>query len=77
MDDLEAVFPHSIPSLFRQVEGNLHSDNLNVKEYFERRLDDHAYVIRSIILQCEQQSASEGLIQLLDLVHEEVNGLTE
>ena len=77
MDDLEAVFPHSIPSLFRQVEENLHSDNLNVKEYFERRLDDHAYVIRSIILQCEQQSASEGLIQLLDLVHEEVNGLTE
>ena len=77
MDDLEAFFLHSIPSLFRQAERNLHSDNLNVLDYFERRLDDHAYVIRSVILQCEQQSASEDLIQLLELVHEEVNGLND
>ena len=74
---LEAFFLHSIPLLFRQVERNLHGDNLNVLEYFERRLDDHAYIIRSVILQCEQQSASEDLIQLLDLVHEEVNGLND
>ena len=67
----------SIPSRFRQDQPNLHSDNLNVLEYFECTLDDHAYVIRSVIIQCEQQSASEDLIQLLDLVHEEVNGLPE
>ena len=64
MNDLEAFFLHSIPSLLRQAERNLHGDNLNVLEYFEHRLDDHAYVIRSVILQCEQQSASEDLIQL-------------
>ena len=27
LDDLEAIFLHSIPSLFRQAEQNLHSDN--------------------------------------------------
>jgi len=77
VDDLEAFFLNSIPSLFRQAQRNLHSGNLNVLEYFERRLDDHAHVIRSVILQCEQQSASEDLIQLLYLVHEEVNGLND
>ena len=35
--DLEAFFLHSIPSLFRQAQRHLHSDNLNVLEYFERR----------------------------------------
>ena len=29
------------------------------------------------IIQCEQQNASEDLIQLLDLVHEEANGLND
>ena len=77
INDLEAFFLHSISSLFRQAERNLHSDNLIVLEYFECRLDDHAYVIRSVILRCQQQSASEGLIQLLDLVHEEVNSLND
>ena len=50
VDDLEAFFLHSIPSLFRQAEQNLPSDNLIVLEYFEHRLDDHTYVIRSFIL---------------------------
>lgn len=74
-DDLEGFFRNSIPSLFRQAQRNLHTDNLNVLEYFERRLDDYSFVIRSVILQCEQQSVGEDLIQLLDLLHEEVNGL--
>ena len=74
-NDLETFFLNSIPSLLGQAQRNLHSDNLNVLEYFERRLDDYAYVIRSVILQCEQQSAGENLIQLLELLHEEVNGL--
>ena len=30
VDDLEASFLHSIPSLFRQAEQNLQSDNINV-----------------------------------------------
>ena len=54
-DDLEAFFLHSIPSLFPQAQRNLQSDNLNVLEYFERRLDDYSYVlrsVRSVILQC-------------------------
>ena len=51
---------------------NLHGDNLNVLEYFERRLDDHVYVIRSVIIQCEQQSTSEDLIQLLDLLFQDL-----
>ena len=37
VDDLEAIFLHSIPSLFRQAERNLHSDNFNFQEYLERR----------------------------------------
>ena len=73
--DLEAFFLHSIPSLFRQALRHLHSDNLNVLEYFERRLNDYTYVIRSVILQCEHQNACEGLIQLLDLLHGGVNDL--
>ena len=79
-NDLEAFFLHSIPLLFRQVERNLHGDNLNVLEYFERRLDDHSYVIRSVILQCEQQSASEDFLiielHVLNLVHE-INSLID
>ena len=75
-EDLDAFFLHWIPSFFHQAQRNLHdSDNLNFLEYFERRLNDHAYVIRSVILQCEEENASEDLIQLLDLLHEEVNGL--
>ena len=45
MDDLEAFFLQSILSLFRQAERNLHSDKLNVLEYFERRLDDQTYFL--------------------------------
>ena len=73
--DLEAFFLHSIPSLFRQAQRHLHSDNLNVLEYFECRLNDYTYVIGSVILQCEHQNACEGLIQLLDLLHGGVNDL--
>ena len=54
-----SFFLHSIPSLFHQAQRNLDSDNLNVLEYFERRLDDHAYFIRSVILQYEKENASE------------------
>ena len=61
---LRDFFLQSIPSLFEQ---DLHSDLPNVLEYVERRLDDHVYVIRFVFLQCEQQSARENLIQLLDL----------
>ena len=65
VDYLKTFFLHSIPSLFRQYQENLHSDNLNVLEYFERRLDDHAYVVRSVIIQCEQQRANKDLIQFI------------
>ena len=70
VDDLEAVFLHA---RFLRFFVKL-SEICRVSEH---RLDDHACVIRSVILQCEQQSASEDLIQLLDLVHEEVNGLID
>ena len=39
----------------------LSADTLVSQEYLERRLNDHAYLISSVILQCEQQSASEDL----------------
>ena len=29
VDDLESIFLHSLPSLFRQAERNLHCDNSN------------------------------------------------
>ena len=74
-NDLEVFFSQTIPSVFRQAQRNLHSDNLNVLEYFERRLDDHAYVVRSVILQCEQQNDSEDFIHLLLMLHETINGL--
>ena len=51
--DLEAFFSHSVPSLFRQAERNVHNNDLNVLEYFEQRLDDYIYVIGSVIRQCE------------------------
>lgn len=54
-----AFFLHSISSLFHQAQRNLDGDNLNVLEYFERRLDDHAYFIRSVILHYEKENASE------------------
>ena len=76
-NELEGFFLHSIPSVFRQAQRNLHNENLNILEYFERRLDDHAYVVRAVILQCEQQNASEDLIQLLLMVHERINGLSD
>ena len=53
-EHLEAFFIHSIPS-----QRNLHSENLNVLEYFARRLDDYAYVIRSVILQCMRTTERE------------------
>ena len=74
-NDLEVFFSQTIPSVFRQAQRNFHSDNLNVLEYFERRLDDHAYVVRSVILQCEQQNDSEDFIHLLLMLHETINGL--
>jgi hypothetical protein len=48
--NLEAIFVHSIPSLFRQAERYLQNDNINVLEYMERRLDDHVYVIRAVYI---------------------------
>ena len=47
-----------IISIFKSI---LSADTLVSQEYLERRLDDHAYVISSVILQYEQQSASEDL----------------
>ena len=73
--DLESFFAHSIPSLFRQAERNLHSDNINVLEYMERRLDDYVYVVRAVIFSCEQQRVNEDLIELLVRVHDEIIAL--
>ena len=73
--DFEEFFQVSIPSLFHQARRNLHTENINVLEYFERRLDDHAYVVRSFVLQCEDHNASDDFLQLLYLLHENIIGL--
>ena len=65
----------SIPTVFRQTQRRLHSENLNVLENFERRVNDHAYVVRAVILHSKQQNSSEDLIQLLLMLHERINGL--
>lgn len=71
--DLEAFFIQSIPSLYRQAERNLHSDDINNLECMERRLDDHIYVIGSVIQHCQQNQVCEDVIQLLLRVYNEVN----
>ena len=54
IDDFERSLQRSIrPSLFHHARRNLRIENINVLEYSERQLDDHAYVIRSLTLQCE------------------------
>ena len=54
-DETETVnfdnfFKEFLPSFFQQAYRNLHSEDLNCLEYFERRLGDHAYVLRCFIL---------------------------
>ena len=73
--DFEEFFQQSLPSFFQQAHRNLHNENINALEYFERRLDDHAYVIRCFIFQCEEHNASDDFLRLLYLLHEDIIGL--
>ena len=73
--DFEEFFQQSLPSFFQQAHRNLHNENMNALEYFERRLDDHAYVIRCFIFQCEEHNASDDFLRLLYLLHEDIIGL--
>ena len=75
--DVEDFFLQTIPSLLRQARRNIHSDDITVLEYFERRLGDHVYVVSAIILQCEQRSVSDDLLELLYQVHNEISSLND
>ena len=66
----KAFLQRSIPSLFHHTRWNLHTVNINFLEYFERRLDDGAYVIRPFILQYEDHNTSEDFLPLLDHLHQ-------
>lgn len=46
-------------SLSRFSRRNLRTENVNVLEYFERRLDDYAYIITSFALQCDENNTSD------------------
>ena len=48
---------------------------IDVVENFERRSDDHAYVIRSFISQCIEHNTSEDFFQILYLLQENISGL--
>ena len=75
IDNFEEFLQRSIPSLFHHTRRNLHTENIDFLEYFERRLDDRTYVIRSFILQCEDHNNSEDFLQLLYLLHESISGV--
>ncbi|XP_028411998.1 uncharacterized protein LOC114534730 [Dendronephthya gigantea] len=75
--DLYKIFREDIPSIFNQALRNLYCNDVNVLEYFERRLDDHIHVIKAVIDQCSQTRANEELVELLLSVHHEVNCLHE
>ena len=62
INDFERFLQRSIPSLFHHTRRNLCTENINVLEYFERRVDDHAYVIRSLMLQCEAHDTNEDFL---------------
>ena len=46
------VLPGGFSLAYSQAQRNLHCNDVNVLEYFERRLDDHIYVIKAVIDQC-------------------------
>ena len=75
IDNFEEFLQRSIPSLFHHTRRNLHTENIDFLEYFESRLDDRAYLIRSFILQCEDHNTSEDFLQLLYLLHENISGV--
>jgi hypothetical protein len=70
-------FLEEIPSLYNQAQRTLHCNDINVLEFFERRLDDHIHVIKAVIDQCQQVKINEELIELLLTVHRQVNCLYE
>jgi hypothetical protein len=80
-DDLYNIFLQEIPSLYNRVQrAIIHCDDINVLEYFERRLEDHIHVIEAVVDQCqqrEQTNVNEELIELLLTVHYQVNSLYE
>ena len=78
--DLYKFFLEEIPSLYNQAQRTLHCNDINVLEFFERRLDDHIHVIKTVIDQCQQMTemrVNEELIELLLTVHRQVNCLYE
>ena len=50
--DLNRFFIEDIPSIHNQAQRNLYSNDINVLEFFVRRLDDHIFVIQSVLRQC-------------------------
>ena len=78
--DLYKFFLEEIPLLYNQAQRTLHCNDINVLEFFERRLDDHIHVIKAVIDQCQQMTemrVNEELIELLLTVHRQVNCLYE
>ena len=75
--DLYKFFLEDLPSLYSHAQRNLHCNDVNVLEYFERRLDDHICVIKAVIDQCQQSNVSDELVDLLLILHREVNSLYE
>ena len=75
--DLYKFFLEEIPSLYNQAQLTLHCNDINVLEFFERRLDVIIHVIKTIIDQCQQMRVNEELIELLLTVHRQVNCLYE
>jgi hypothetical protein len=76
--DLYKFFLEEIPSLYNQAQRTLHCTDINLLEFFERRLDDHIHVIKAVIDQCQQMTemrVNEELIELLLTVHRQVNSL--
>ncbi len=56
-----------LEDIYDQAQGNLYSNDINVLEYFVRRLDDHIFVIQSVLYQClcMQTTGIDNLIDLL------------
>ena len=72
-DDLEA-FLYSSPSLVRQEERNIHTNNLNTLEFMERRLDDRTFAVGIMVDNCLEYNSNgydlptQQLFQLYSII---------
>lgn len=68
-NNLNQFFVEDLPSLYHQAHRNLYSNDINVLEFYVRRLDDHIFVVQSVLYQClHVQTADDDTDNLIDML---------